>query len=180
MAVPAIDPANTQRYYYDYSVYAEQHTMIVRCHESVGLSDAKIAIDDFLTSLGDDIVEITTVGLRHSEIGSNVTNPVDADGLAATYGSGAGSAINAPLQITFTGRDGSGHKCRVGLFGWASQTDSSWRTTTAESATVLAAVASLTSGGALGVFYTINAQRPIWHPYMNLGYNDHWVKVERG
>jgi len=180
MAVPPINPNNTQRYYYDYSVYAEQHTMIVRVDESVGLDDFKIELDLFLQAMSPGLTTITTVGLRHSEAGSNVTNPVDADGIAATYGSGSGNVINAPLQVTFTGRDGTGHKVRVGLFGWDGQTDASWRYTTAENAVVLDAVAQLTSSGAAGVFWTINDQRPLWHPYMNISYNDHWVKVERG
>jgi hypothetical protein len=180
MAVPALPPDNTQRYFYDYSVYAEQHTLIVRCHESVGLDDLKVQLDLFLTALGAGLITITTVGLRHAEAGSNVTNPVDAEGLAATYGSGSGSVINAPLQVTFTGRDGDGHKTRVGMFGWEAQTDTSWRYTTSENAVVLDTVAQLTSSGAAGVFFTINAKRPIWHPYMNVGYNDHWVKNERG
>ena len=180
MPIAALPPSNTQRYYYDYSVYAEQHTLIVRCTADVGLSDAKVGIDAFLTALGPGLIEITTVGLRHSEAGSNITNPVDADGLAATYGSGSGSAINAPLQVTFTGRSGDGHKARVGMFGWESQTDTSWRYTTAENTDVLNAVAELTDQGSAGIFCSISGQRVLWHPYMNVGYNDHWVKVERG
>jgi len=180
MPVPPIDPTNTQRYYYDYTVEGYQHTHIVRCTADVGLSDAKVQIDAFLTALGGGLVEITTVGLRHSEIGSNITNPVDADGLAATYGSGVGAAINAPLQVTFTGRSGDGHKARVGMFGWEAQTDITWRYTTTENSDVLAAVAALTSAGAAGVYCSITGQRVTWHPYMNIAYNDHWIKVSRG
>ena len=179
MPVPALPPDNTQRYYYDYSVYAEQHTLIVRCGPSVGLSEAKTQIDLFLQAIGGGLVTITTVGLRHSEAGSNITNPVDADGIAATYGSGVGSAINAPLQVTFTGRSGDGHKARVGMFGWESQTDSSWRYTTAENADVLAAIVALQNAQGEAVFVSISGGQVLWHPYMNVGYNDHWVKHER-
>jgi len=179
MALPPIDPTNTQRYFYDYTVSAIEHTMVVRCTDDVGLSDAVVQIDAFLTALGDGLATITTVGLRHAEKGSNITNPVDADGLQTTYGTGVPSAINAPLQVTFTGRSGDGRKARVGMFGWNGQTDTSWRKTTSEDSDVLAAVVALTSAGAAGVFCSISGERVLWHPYMNLGYNDHWIKQAR-
>jgi len=180
MAVPAIDPANTQRYFYDYSIGGDQHTLLVRCTADVGLSDAIVQIDAFLDALDAGMNEIVTVGLRHAEIGSNITNPVDTDGLLPTYGSGVMPVINRPLQVTFTGRSGDGHKAHVGMFGWDAQTDDSWRYTTAENATVTAAVAALTAAGGAGVFCSITGQRVLWHAYMNIGYNDHWIKEARG
>lgn len=179
MAVPALPPSNTARYFYDYSVYGEQHALIARVGPEVGLSDFVLYLDGFLTEFSAGSVQITTVGLRHSEQGSNVTNPVDTTGLSSTYGTGSGDPINKPLQSTFTGRDGAGHKCRVGMFGWEAQTDTQWRYLTTDSSIVLACIASLESAGVAGVFWTINGSRPLWHPYMNVGYNDHWVKQER-
>jgi hypothetical protein len=179
MALAPLDPSNTQRYFYDYSVGTIQHTMVVRCTDTVGLSDAVVQIDAFLSALSAGTVLITTVGLRHAEKGSNITNPVDSDGLAATYGTGVEAVINNPLQVTFTGRSGDGRKARVGMFGWEAQTDDSWRYTTAENSTVLAAVVALGNAGAAGVFCSISGQRVLWHPYMNIGYNDHWIDQAR-
>ena len=180
MSVPALPASNTARYYYDYSVYGEQHVLIVRVGPEVSPSDVSLGLDGFLTEFAAGSVLITTVGLRFSEAGSNVTNPVDATGLSSTYGAGSGDPINKPLQATFTGRDGEGHKNRIGMFGWEAQTDTQWRYTTSDSSIVLNCVAALEGLGALGIFLTINGQRPLWHPYMNVGYNDHWVKQERG
>jgi len=154
--------------------------MVVRHGPDVGLSEATDAIDQFLTAIGGGLVTITTVGLRHSDAGSSITNPVSTGLIAATYGSGVAAAINTPLQVTFTGRSGDGHKARVGMFGWEAQTDNSWRYTTTENSDVLAAVTALQAAQAAQVFVSITGHDVLWHPYMNVGYNDHWVKALRG
>ena len=180
MPLAALPPSNTDRYYYDYEIGGDNHTMIVRTADGVSLSDVALAIDDFLTAFGAGSNAFVTVGLRYSVAGSNITNPVDMDPIQANYGSGVMPLINRPLQVTFTGRSGDGRKGRVGMFGWDAATDDSWRYSTSENSTVLACVASLTEAGAGGIFVTISGQRPLWHPYMNIAFNDHWIKEARG
>jgi len=180
MPLPAIDPSNTVRYFYDYSVGTIEHTLLCRVTDDVGLSEATDQIDQFLTAIGGGLVTITSVGLRKAEKGSNITNPVDLGLIQATYGSGVQAAINNPLQVTFTGRSGDGHKARVSMFGWEAQTDNSWRYTTSENSDVLAAVTALQGAQAAGCFVSITGHDVLWHPYMNIAYNDHWIKAARG
>lgn len=180
MPVPALDPDSTERWYYDYTVLGDQHTMIMRTPNILTAAEAGEAFDFFLTAIEGGLIEITTIGMRVARVGSNITNAEGTVGLQATYGTGAGSAINAPLQVTFTGRSNDGHKTRVGIFGWDGQTDSSWRMTVVENADVAAGVTMLQGLAASGFFSSISGEPPVWHPYANIGYNDHWVKVARG
>jgi hypothetical protein len=180
MAVEALNPFNTERWFYDYSVYGDQHSLMMRVDSPRSATEAAEQIDAFLSAIAGNLVEITTVGLRVALAGSNITNAQGTAGLAATYGSGAGSDINAPLQVTFTGRSSDGHKSRVGIFGWLSQTDSSWRITVAEDADVASGVSILQGLSPSGFFVSISGAAAEWHGYANIGYNDHWIKERRG
>lgn len=179
MPVTALDPTNTERWFYDYTVLGNQHSLMMRTADALDFSQAAEAIDAFLTGIEGSLIEITTVGLRVALAGSNITNDVGTAGLSATYGTGAGSAINAPLQVTFTGRSADGHKARVGIFGWDGQTDASWRITAVESADVASGVSVLQGITTGGRFVSISGEPVVWHGYANIGYNDHWVKQAR-
>jgi len=180
MSVAALPPSNTERWFYDYTVLGNQHSLMMRSASPISPGEAAEAIDLFLLQIDSELTTITTVGLRVALEGSNITNPASPTGLAATYGSGSGSDINAPLQVTFTGRSADGHKARVGIFGWNAQTDTSWRMTPAEVAAVGDEVTNLNSLSAAGLFCSISGEGALWHPYANIGYNDHWVKEARG
>lgn len=180
MPITPLDPTNTERWFYDYTVLGDQHSLMMRTPNELDAGTAGEQIDAFLTAIEGGLIEITTVGLRVARAGSNITNPTGTPGIQATYGTGAGSAINAPLQVTFTGRSDDGHKARVGIFGWDGQSDSSWRMTVVENADVAAGVTFLQAITASGFFTSISGEPVRWHPYANIGYNDHWVKVARG
>lgn len=179
MAVTPLNPNNTERWFLDYAVLGAQHSLMMRSADHLEAIDAADAFSSFLTSIEGNLIEITIVGLRVALAGSDITNAQSTTGLSATYGTGAGSAINLPLQVTFTGRSDDGHKARVGMFGWSAQTDSSWRITTVEDGDVATGVGTLTSLGASGLFVSISGRKPVWHSYANIGYNDHWVKRAR-
>jgi len=179
MPVTALNPNNTERWFYDYTVLGDQHSLMMRAPDTLDAASAGEQIDAFLTAIAGGLIEITTVGLRVARAGSNITNNEGTVGLAATYGSGAGSAINAPLQVTFVGRSNDGHKARVGIFGWNGQSDASWRMTVVENADVSAGVTFLQAITSSGFFTSISGEPVVWHPYANIGYNDHWVKVAR-
>ena len=180
MPVTPLNPFNTERWFYDYTVLGDQHSLMMRTPNELDAGSAGEQIDAFLTAIEGGLIEITTIGLRVARAGSNITNAEGTVGLAANYGTGAGSAINAPLQVTFVGRSNDGHKARVGIFGWDGQTDSSWRMTVVENSDVLAGVTFLQAITASGFFTSISGEPVVWHPYANIGYNDHWVKVARG
>lgn len=179
MSIPALPPTSTERWFYDYVANDVQHTLIMRTSDEREASAATEALDAFLTSIAGNLSEITTVGLRVARIGSNITLPQDTTGLASTYGSTPGSAINVPLQVTFTGRSTDGHKARVGIFGWLSQTDASWRISRAEDADVASGLDSLAGLSTGGFFTSISGHAVLWNQYANIGYNDHWIKNRR-
>lgn len=179
MPVAALPPTNTERWFYDYTVEGDQHSLMMRSADAITPAEAATAIDLFLIQIDSELVTLTTVGLRVALVGSNITNPADPTGLAGTYGSGSGVVINAPLQVTFVGRSADGHKARVGIFGWNGQTDDSWRMTSAEVAAVAAEVTNLNSLSTGGLFVSISGAGALWRPYANIGYNDHWIKKAR-
>jgi hypothetical protein len=153
---------------------------MMRTPNELDAASAGEQIDAFLTAIEGGLNEITTVGLRVARGGSNITNNEGTVGLQANYGSGAQAGIDAPLQVTFVGRSSDGHKARVGIFGWSGQSDTSWRMTVVEDADVAAGVTFLQAITSSGFFTSISGEPVVWHPYANIGYNDHWVKEARG
>jgi hypothetical protein len=152
---------------------------MMRTPNELDAASAGEQIDAFLSAIDGGLNVITTVGLRVARAGSNITNSEGTVGLAATYGSGAQAGIDAPLQVTFVGRSNDGHKARVGIFGWSGQSDASWRMTVTEDADVAAGVTFLQAITGSGFFTSISGEPVVWHPYANIGYNDHWVKAAR-
>lgn len=179
MPVTALPPSSTERWYYDYSANGVQHTLIMRVATPQEAIDAATAIHTFLTAIEGNLSEIATIALRVAVGGSNITNLRPTDGLSATYGSTPGTAINVPLQVTFTGKSQDGHKARVGIFGWLAQNDASWRILSGEDADVSAGVTALGDLTAAGFFVSISGAAVVWNEYANIGYNDHWVKERR-
>ena len=180
MALPALDPTNTERWWLDYSANDTVHSMLMRTQDEISAIDAAEAYDLFLTAIAGNLTTISIVGLRHAAVGSNITNPEPITGLAATYGSGVGSTINTPLQITFPGRSRDGRKMFVSVFGWISANDTNWRINTGEDSDVAAGVGVLNSLAAGGRFCTISGATTIFKPYANVGFNDYWVGQLRG
>lgn len=180
MPLSPLNPNNTERWFYDYTVLGNQHSLMMRVDHPMSASEAGEQIDAFLTAIEGSLIEITTIGMRVALAGSNISNSEGTVGLQANYGTGAGSAINAPLQVTFVGRSNDGRKARVGIFGWNGQSDDSWRMTVVEEADVADGVTFLQAITASGFFVSISGEPVVWHPYANIGYNDHWVKEARG
>jgi len=180
MALPPLPPSNTERWFLDYSANDEQHTMLMRTPDEKTAGEIAEAYDLFLNGIAGNLSTITIIGLRHSAAGSDITNPESTTGLSTTYGSGVGSVINVPLQITFPGRGRDGRKLFVSVFGWTSANDDSWRILSSEDADVASGVAILNSLSASGFFTTISGSRAFYKPYANVGYNDYWVGQARG
>lgn len=179
MPVTALPPSNTERWFYDYVANEKQHSLMMRTPNELTAGEAGEQIDAFLSAIEGGLTIITTIGLRVARAGSNITNAEGTVGLSATYGSGIGPVIGAPLQVTFVGRSNDGHKARVGIFGWNGQSDDSWRMTVVEDGDVAAGVTFLQAITSSGFFVSISGEPVVWHAYANIGYNDHWVKDAR-
>lgn len=180
MPLSPLPPTNTERWFYDYSAYGKEHSLMMRTPNELTAGEAGEQIDGFLTAIEGGLSEITTIGLRVARAGSNITNTEGTPGLQATYGAGAGNSIDTPLQVTFTGRSTDGRKARVGIFGWLGQSDNSWRMSVLEDSDVSAGVTFLQAITSSGFFTSISGEPVVWHAYANIGYNDHWVKEARG
>lgn len=179
MAVIPLDPWNTERWYLSYTAQDVAHTAIMRVAAAQLAEDAAIAFHTFLSALAEGLVEIAITGLAKTAVGSNIRVPQSTSGLDLTYGSISPSDANKPLQVTFTGRSLDGRKTRVGMYGYFSMNDASWRKTVAEENEVANTVDALETLSAGGFFVSISGQRVFWHQYMNLGFNDHFVREAR-
>jgi len=179
MALAPLPPSNTERWWLEYTDQGVSHKMLMRCADERSAGEVAEAYDTFLASIVDGINVLTIVGLSHAAAGSNVTNPEDPTGLAATYGLAAGDPINIPLEMTFPGRSRDGRKTFVSLFGWAAQTDETWRYDATIGSIVINGVTALNGLSASGFFVSISGARVFHKNYANVSFNDYWVKKRR-
>lgn len=179
MALTPLPENNTERWWLLYTDQGVQHRMLMRADGPRDASEVAEAFDTFLNSIVDGINVLTIVGLQHAAEGSNVTNPEDTTGLAASYGTATGDPINIPLEMTFPGRSRDGRKTYVSLYGWAAQTDETWRYDATVGSIVINGVTALNGLSAGGLFVSISGQRVIRNNYANVSFNDFWVKQRR-
>lgn len=179
MALSPLPASNTERWFLDYDVMDTHHVLIMRSADVITADEAAEAFDALLDALAPDLMPVIPTGLRHASAGSDVTFPEALAGLSASYGVNTEVPINIPLQATFTGRSGDGRKARVGFFGWQAANDASWRYKTSESSTVAAVIPVLNGLSGSGRFVSISGEGVTYHPYMNVGFNDHWVHKRR-
>jgi len=172
----ALPASNTERWFLQYSVGGHQHTMMMRTEEGTSSTDVSDAFDEFLTQIAPGASLITIVGLEVAAVNSDVRNP-SVWGGDATYGTGTPPAGYDPVELTFTGRTTGGHKARVSFFGYDGSIPDDFRLGAGDDANVDAARATLSANP--GRWIAIDGLSVIWHPYANVGFNDHWVKVQR-
>lgn len=173
MGLPA---SNTERWFLHYSVEGIEHTMMLRSSEGTSEANASAAFHGLLSALSDLLASVTIVGMEKSEAGSDVRNPAVWGGDAG-YGTGTQPDAFHPVELTFPGRTTGGHKARVSVFGYKEPIDDSFRLTTLESTPITNAVIALDSFS--GRWLGIDGLAPIWHPYANIGFNDHWIREGR-
>lgn len=167
-----LDPSNTPRYFLDYTVAGEQHTMLIRTTEAAELPDVVETVDTFLTALGNSIFTLTVNGMRYAAPGSNVTNPVPWSG-ASSYGSGTGIAADTANYYDFIGRSPTGRRVRVTVFGAAiSRIGTDYRAEAGASVNLDLARANLDDDP--NVWVAIDGTVPVWKAYVNLGINAYW------
>jgi len=179
MPVTALPPSNTPRWWLDYTVNGDTHSMMMRTTSiktEAQVSDVFSGFLDLFTT--DNIYTVDVVGLRKAVEGSDVTLPATYSG---TPNFGSGSAVdndNRAKTFSWTGRDDSGHKVRLFLFGAKPSANGDYRIQFSESFILHAVVDYLNALN--GFWNTINGAHPIWNPYTNTGWNDHWIRVARG
>lgn len=172
----ALPQSNTERWFLTYSVAATEHTMMMRTEEGTSASAVTTAFDAFLDAIAPTIAEVAILSLEKADINSDVRNPAVWGG-APNYGTGTLPATYTPVELTFPGRTTAGHKSRVSFFGYDGAIEEDYRFTVGENADLDAARETLDDYP--GRWLGIDGNAPIWHPYVNIGFNDHWVKKSR-
>lgn len=179
MPVVALPPSNTPRWWLDYTVNGDPHSLQMRTTSDKTNVQVSSVYNDLLSLFtADNIYDINAVGLRHAVEGSDVSLPAVYTG-STSFGSG--SAVDTDLRaktFSFTGRDDSGHKIKFQIFGAKSGANGNYRIDRGESFIMDAVEDYLNALN--GFFNTINGAHPIWNLYANTGWNDHWIRKARG
>lgn len=173
-----LPPSNTKRYFLDYQVTGIPHTLQMRCASSVNAADARNGFNNFLAAITSAIYEITVVGMRVAEQGSNVTNPVAISPAIPLYGSGAQPQGDRPNFIGWVGRSSGGRRARVFLFGYSGFDPPDYRLQPGESGSADAVVAILNATPLL--WWAVDGLKPVYKTYTNYGYNAFWQRKNRG
>lgn len=168
-------PSNsTACLFLDYSTCGVEHTLLCRYDSPGSTAEAMDRIDAFLTALDPGLTELTVIGARNREVGSNITLPIAWTG-AATYGGTLGPRYKGAAYLDFVGRDTAGRRARVAVFGPGDFFDTAnedYRFTTTDSAVIADAVDVLL--GSANSFLSISSEVPLWYPYANTGVNAYW------
>jgi hypothetical protein len=177
MAVPALPPENTERWWAVYTVNNHQHHLMIRTNDGQTGSFMSSVYVALFSRLDAVLYALHIENLERAVKNSNVRNIVPFAG-DADYGLGSGDALDAVARtISFVGRGVAGHKSRFFVYGYRNDANGDFRTNTAESAQIADVITLI--NGATGTFLAIDGTQPVWHAYANIGYSDHWIKTLR-
>lgn len=174
----ALDPANTGRFWLDYTDGHNEHTLMVRYGESATLADVMFSIDLFLTDLSTHLYVLTITGARYSGEGSHVSSPVVWTG-AAAYGSGAMPLAFRPKQWCWLGRTTGGRRARWFLFGVSTNVPDNYRELSGSGNAAQDGTTGILAGQALGVFIAIDKLTPQLANYADVNFNNYWERRSR-
>ena len=177
MALPALPPENTERWWIIYSNNGVEHRTMART--LVGLTAAQMSVNfgNLFTALNGVLNVTTILGMEKAAKGSNVRNPQTYSGPGSV---GSGTEVDTDGRArawSFVGRSTNGRKSRLFIFGGKTFTEGDYRIDGSESAAILAAISALQTPAA--AFLSIDELKPVWSNYVNIGYSDHWIKQFR-
>lgn len=171
-----LPPNSTGRYFCDYQLNAHEHTAMVRANAIVSPATMGVQLDQLFTALTSMLPVITVTRLRWSPSGSTVSTPVLSGIEGNSYGFGTITQEAEPRFLDFVGRSPGGRRCRMAVFGYAGPL-SDYRLTSAENTDVALALTTL-QGGA-NSWLAIDGTKPVWYPYVDVGYNAYWQRKLR-
>jgi len=167
---------NTRRWKVSYDVGGFAHQFLVRLRDAAVPATVDSEVTTFLSAIGSLFWESEITGVQEAAEGSNLFFPITSGLVGDSWGSGANSIGNNPLQLNFVGRSPGGRRVRVGLFGYKG-VFSEWKLTGSESTPVQDAVNALNAAG--DCFIAIDGLFATWYPYADIGVNDYWVRQSR-
>lgn len=164
---------NTDRWFVDYTVAGHQHTAIFRTATGTTNADVSAIIHDLLVGLGDNVAASGLDAFRFQAHGTAFSIPADPSGLPSTWGTGAGGEQVAASYLSFVGRDGTGTRGRITIFGFSHLTSAgNFRVTPGEISQAGTTVAILNAGSPPLV--TVALASPRWYNYWDVGQNAYW------
>jgi len=173
----ALPANNTDRLFLHYSNALNEHTTIIRCPPGANLATVVDEWESVLTELTGAFVATNGTSADFQAAGDNFSTPYSgSDWSSFSWGSGTAVVTSDGVQMNFQGRSAGGHKSRVGVFGYKNDV-SNWRLTEGEAASIGTAVGILSTS--TNGFYAIDGLKPTWYAYVNLKYNDYWVRQGR-
>ena len=172
----ALSPDNTARAFVTYRTAGQNHTLMARVDAEMSDADVSTHMSDFITALAPLLFHGLFVKFERSAVGSNVRVPAVWSGTTEWGGSEA-DPDEAPFFFSFTGKDASGHKARVEMFGRGRAAGDGWRIAAVDDSSVAEALAELRTTDA--IWNTIGDVGAIWNDYANKSVSQHWVKQVR-
>ena len=164
---------NTDRYFLDYAVGPNNHTLEQRVAAGMLPAPAADAFDAFLTAIHTLLLEINIIGMRYQAHGSHVSLPVAWTG-ASSYGTGTPDLVDTTKYISYVGRSADGRRVRATVFGVSNPVaDGDFRWENGANAAADAGRSALASFSADN-WLTISGQHPTWNNYANVGINAYW------
>ncbi len=178
MALPPLPPDNTVRYFLDYIVAGEAHSMQCRATDTVDDATAVAELHTQATFLALAMgSNCSFTGVSKCVKFSNVRNPVG--GFATITGALAVIADPArPFETGFAGRSSTGRKVKAFLFGVQGiAIPTSWADTPITQVNLSAFRNSIAVSTEL--WRAIDGSKPTWYDKVTYGYNDHWIAAVR-
>lgn len=175
----AHDPKANRRYFFTYQANIDQHTMMMRCSDTVGGPAAQSAFTAIFNALAPQLWLTTPVKLEIAFAGSDVRLPVAGTSFPTSWGAGVPSLRDSVYGIAFPGRGSLGAKSRVYVIPTKLQGDNNYRYNNGESAPIDAVIAYLNSS-APELWWAADGTKAAWYSYATSKQNDHFVGRRRG
>src|SRR5688500_20323178 len=106
---------NTRRWKVSYDVGGFAHQFLVRLRDAAVPATVDSEVTTFLSAIGSLIWESEITGVQEAAEGSNLFFPIASGLVGDSWGSGAYSIGNNPLQWNFVWRAPGGRRVRVGM-----------------------------------------------------------------
>ena len=178
---------STQRYRIRYRSAGFIHTMLWR-FQAGGVDDNPAGwadkVGEVLGALGTFISnDFAIIAAEAAEAGSDVFLPSVLPFVEVTGGTNVSGLSQAALSLGFVGRSELGQRARMFVYGIAMDINTStpsqvdWRISTGEDARVASALSILNALAPECVASDGGVVQ--WYPYVNLKFNDYWVRRQR-
>lgn len=174
-----LDSSNTGRVWLSYSDGINEHTMLWRFNSATSNAAEVMTYQaQWLAALDPVLYEVTITGVKAAAPGSNVSVPIAWTG-DATYGTGAATAVNAPVEIRYEGRSVGGRRVSAHMYGYNVGVPGTFRIGITPASELDDALVVLQAATATGAMVAIDNGAANWHTYVNIQYNSYWEAAAR-